>query len=334
MSHPPASVVIPCHSERGWDELVLAARSVLAQRPAPVKVVVAVDHNEALFERATREIDGVVVVRNELPRGASGNRNSGIRHTDTELVALLDGDTYAHPGWLSGLLEPFSDPDVVGSGGAIRPDWGSRPRWFPDEFLWVVGASYAGLPTSRSPVRNVWSGSMAVRREVFDAVDGFRTDFGKVGDRSRPEDTDLCLRMSEASGGHWVYVPDAVIDHPVSPERSTLRFFLARCCNEGRAKVEMARLYPGRPSLGAEHGYMRSLPRAAFAGLADTLRGRGAARAAQSAAVAIGAVAAGVGAAVGLLSPVSPARRARPVPAQRPAPVAGPQRIQEELPQE
>src|SRR5439155_17283798 len=144
----------------------------------------------------------------------------GIRHTRTPLVALLDDDAYAHPGWLAGLVAPFVDPSVIGTGGAIEPEWEARqPFWLPNEFLWTVGGSWTGSRVPE-PTRNVWSASMAVRRDVFDAVGGFRAGFGKLGDRSRPEDTELCLRMSRHGGGQWIFVPDAVIGHPVPAERT------------------------------------------------------------------------------------------------------------------
>jgi GT2 family glycosyltransferase len=298
------SVVIPSYTEQRWPQLVRAVASALGQRPAPAEVVVVVDRNEALLARAGRELSGVTLLANRYERGVSGNRNTGVRHTRTPVVALLDDDAYACPGWLRGLTEPFADPAVVGTGGAIEPAWERpRPAWFPDEFLWAVGGSYTGLPAQTGPVRNVWSASMAVRRDVFDSVGGFRLGFGKVGDRRAPEDTDLCLRMSEVGGGHWVYVPHARIEHPVPPERTRLRFFLGRCYQEGRGKVAMARLNTGRESLSSERGYLtRTLPRAVGRGLAGTMRGRGVAHAARAAAVVAGVGAAAAGGMVELVA--------------------------------
>jgi glucosyl-dolichyl phosphate glucuronosyltransferase len=321
------SVVIPCHSDERRARLVAAVESVLAQRPAPAEVVVSVDHNDSLREFAAGALPGVAaaqlvgaapgqrltVLANRYDRGVSGNRNTGVQHTTTPLVALLDDDACAAAGWLAGLTAPFDDPAVVGTGGTIVPDWESpRPAWFPDEFLWAVGGSYPGLPDVPAPVRNVWSASMAVRREAFDAVGGFRVGFGKLGDRARPEDTDLCLRMSKATGGHWVFVPGARISHPVPTSRTTLRFFLARCFNEGKGKIELGRLNDGRDSLGSERDYLsRTLPRAVTRGLADAARGRGLAHAARAAVVVAGAAAAGAGGVAELLRP----RRAVTLPA-------------------
>jgi GT2 family glycosyltransferase len=216
------------------------------------------------------------VLENRFEQGASGTRNTGAWHTTTALVAFLDGDITAGPQWLGQLVAPFDDPSVVGTGGAIAAAWErSRPRWMPDELLWAVGASYTGMPTTTAPVRNVWSASMAVRRERFAAVGGFREGFGKVGARNRPEDTDLCLRMS-AGRGRWMYVPEAVVEHAVPAERSTFRFLLRRCYAEGRGKVQMARLLQGNRSLGTERSYLtRTLPRAVLRGVSGAVGVRG-----------------------------------------------------------
>jgi glucosyl-dolichyl phosphate glucuronosyltransferase len=287
-------VVIPCHTEQRWPQLSAAVASVLAQRPRPAEVVVVVDHNEALYERASRLLRGVTVLRNRYPqKGVSGTRNTGAFHLDTEVIALLDDDAYAHPGWLAALTAPFADPAVCGTGGAIEPAWETdRPQWVPDEFLWAWGGSYTGMPVTTGPVRNVWSASMAVRRDAFAAVGGFRVGFGKVGDRARPEDTDLCLRM----GGRWIFVPEARIDHPVPADKATFGYFLTRCYHEGRGKVELARLNRGRRSLGSESAYLRrTLPAGVRRGLGEALRGRGIAGAVRAGTIVVGAAAAAYG---------------------------------------
>jgi hypothetical protein len=110
---------------------------------------------------------------------------------------------------------------------------------------------------------------MIVRREAFAAVGGFRTGFGKIGAQSRPEDTDLCIRM-QAAGGTWLFQPAAVVGHHVPQDRSSYEFFVRRCYHEGRGKAELARLLPNPGSaLSEETDYVRRvLPR----GLARHLR--------------------------------------------------------------
>jgi GT2 family glycosyltransferase len=294
------SIVIPTHSEQRWTSLVRTVNSAKAQGHTAAEIVVVVDHNSALYRRARRDLAGVTVLENVYAQGVSGNRNTGAFHTRTPLIAFLDDDTQACSNWLENLLAPFADPTVVGTGGGIDPDWeGERPRWMPDEFLWAVGGSYTGMPTVTSPIRNVWSASMIVRRDVFMAVGGFRTGFGKLGSQNRPEDTELCLRMSRAGGGQWMYVPDAIIRHEVPADRSTFSFFIRRCYAEGRGKVQMSGLHTGQDNLVAERDYLRrTLPRAVARNLADAARGRGVSHALRAGTVLAGIAAAGYGGAV------------------------------------
>ena len=295
-ARPAVSIVIPTHSEKRWHQLVRIVASARSQTYDVAEVVVVVDHNPALYRRARRDLVGVTVLENLYAQGVSGNRNTGAFHTGTELVAFLDDDTMAERDWLARLVTPFTDATVVGAGGGIQPAWAAaRPRWLPDEFLWAVGGSYTGMPTTTAPIRNVFSASMVVRRETFLKVGGFRTGFGKLGDQNRPEDTELCLRMSALAGGHWMYVPGAVIRHEVPASRSTFGFFLRRCYAEGRGKVAMAGLLDGSASLGSERDYLRSLPGAVLRNLVAATRGHGAHHALKAGGVLAGVAAAGVG---------------------------------------
>jgi GT2 family glycosyltransferase len=301
--HPAVSIVIPTHSDKRWHQLVRVVAAARSQTYETAEVVVVVDHNPALYRRARRDLVGATVLENLYTQGVSGNRNTGAFHTKTPLIAFLDDDVVAEETWLAQLVAPFSDPSVVGAGGGISPLWeGRRPRWMPDEFLWAVGGSYTGMPTVTSPVRNVWSASMLVRRDAFVKVGGFRTGFGKLGEQNRPEDTELCLRMSEAGGGHWMYVPSAVIRHEVPASRATFGFFLRRCYAEGRGKVQMAGLHQGGESLGAERDYLRSLPRAVARDIAAASRGRGVSHALRAGSVLAGVAAAGFGGALETIS--------------------------------
>jgi glucosyl-dolichyl phosphate glucuronosyltransferase len=260
-----ATLVIACHSEERFEQLLVAIDSARHQAPSPDQVIIAVDNNPSLCDRLRCELQGIEIVDHRGARGASAARNAGAARARNPYLVFLDDDVRAHPGWLHELLAPFEDPCVIGTGGMTLPAWqGARPAWFPDEFGWVVGASHAGLPTELAEVRNVWAENMAVRRSAFEAVGGFRDGFGKVGSRSRPEDTDLCIRIGASSPrSWWAYVPTAVVDHAVPHARSTFAFFLRRCYSEGAGKVEMSAHLGDQRDLDDERSYlMRTLPSA------------------------------------------------------------------------
>jgi len=288
-------VVIACYTEDRWELTLRAISSAQDQSHAADRILVVVDYNEILSTRLRVQFDDIIVLDNYLERGVSGARNSAVARVETPVVAFLDDDATARGDWLERLVAPFDNPLVVGTGGAIEPAWEQPPPpWFPPEFAWVVGGTYRGLPTKQEPIRNVWSGNMAIRRSVFNQVGGFRRGFGKVGGVARPEDTDVCIRMGKVfDGGHWVFVPDALVDHFVPVHRESIQFFLRRCHNEGRGKIELSSLLGSRDDLGPEREYIRSVvPR----GIRDQLRASLQTRKAEPLVVA-GAMLLGLGAA-------------------------------------
>jgi glucosyl-dolichyl phosphate glucuronosyltransferase len=305
---PTVSVVIAAFSSERWEWLREAVASVAAQASPALETIVVIDHNPDLLARARREL-GDVVIPNAGARGASGARNTGVAHSRGEVVAFLDDDAAATRGWLGRLRAHFADPGVVGVGGRLDPLWATaRPRWFPGEFGWTIGVSYTGMPERTARVRNVWASNMAVRRAAFAAAGGFREDFGKVGTVSRPEDTDLCMRVTD---GAWVYDPACSVSHRVPAQRTRFRYFLVRCYNEGRGKAGLAALNGAGTSTSEERGYAtRVLPRAILRSLGEALRGDGAG-VLRGAAIIAGLAVAAAGFAVGGTS-AALSRAARP----------------------
>jgi glycosyltransferase involved in cell wall biosynthesis len=273
---PTVSVVIAAFAMERWNNLQEAVASVRAQTIWVLETTVVIDHNATLLDRAKRELPDIIVIPNVGSRGASGARNSGVAASHGEVVAFLDDDAVASANWLESLLRHFVDPHVVGVGGKMIPLWsGSRPRWFPHEFDWTVGASYRGMPEQAAQVRNVWGCNMAISRHVFDRIGGFREGLSKVGARSRPEDTDLCLRAAAAQPkGTWIYEPNGVAGHRVPLKRTTFGYFLYRCLLEGWGKAALAALNGTGKSTSAEWLYThRVLPKGIARGLRDTVSG-------------------------------------------------------------
>jgi glycosyl transferase family 2 len=280
---PTASVVICAYTQERWEWLKAAVASALDQTPRPVEVIVVVDHNPALAQLAHEQLPSVSVVQNAAERGLSGARNTGVAASHGEVVAFLDDDAAAEPGWLAGLLAPFDDADVMASGGVVEPIWHSaRPGWFPAEFDWVIGCSFRGQSAGED-VRNPLGASMAIRRRVFQSIGGFHAAIGRVGTRPvGDEETELGVRIrSRWPMARVVMRDDSVARHHVPETRATVRYFLARCWAEGRSKAILAGLSGGR-ALDTEREYTRrALPRGVKRNLRELLAGDtwGAARA-------------------------------------------------------
>jgi glycosyltransferase involved in cell wall biosynthesis len=257
--YPTASVVICAFDMRRWTNLQQATDAVRAQSIRPVEAILVVDNNPELLALARAEMPDLTVIPNARAAGSSGARNTGAAASQGEIIVFLDDDIVADSAWLETALAHFTRPEVIGVGGVARPLWQhSCPAWLPPEFYWVVGVSYAGMPEHVGPVRNVWSSNMAVRRAVFEKAGGFREELAKVAGRSRPDDTDLCLRAAVAQeSGVWIYEPAALASHWVPDERAVFKYFVYRCYNEGVGKGALAAFNGLRVSTSVERRYIR-----------------------------------------------------------------------------
>jgi len=293
------SVVICAHLEERLADTIAAVNSVRRQSLAPAEIVVVADHNPGLRRRLSAALPDVTVVENQEARGLSGGRNTGIAMTRGDIVAFLDDDAVADPGWLKFFADSYCDPAVAGVGGLTLPSWDTRrPSWFPAEFDWVVGCSYVGMPASPAPVRNLLGGNASYRREVFGVVGGFRAGIGRSAGK-RPlgcEETELCIRLRQRLPGSVLLFDNrAVIWHKVPAARSRFSYFLSRCYAEGLSKAMVTRSVGVRDGLSAERSYSsRTLPAGVARGIAAALAGD-VAGLGRSAAIVAGLAAAGAG---------------------------------------
>ncbi|MGW8951321.1 glycosyltransferase family 2 protein [Streptomyces sp. NPDC055709] len=285
--HRTFSVVICVYTEDRWQDILAAVESVRAQSLPALEALLVVDHNPALLNRLTEEFtefrtrgEEVRVLANAGPRGLSAGRNTGIAAARGEFVAFLDDDAVAERDWLRYFAESYDDPRVMAVGGRTQPAWasGRRPAWFPEEFDWVVGCTYRGLPHGRVPVRNVLGGNASFRRIAFDATGGFATGIGRDGDK-RPlgcEETELCIRLGRALPDAVLLIDDrAVIHHKVPAGRERFRYFRTRTYAEGLSKALVSHSVGSAKGLETERRYTtRVLPAGVARGLRDALLGR------------------------------------------------------------
>ena len=291
---PTTSVVVCAYTLDRWELLSAAVRAAALQAHRPCEVLLVVDHNDPLAERARDELAdaGITVVENRHARGLSGARNTGVEDARGEIVAFLDDDAVPEPGWLGTLVAPFADPSVAATGGVARPAWSQgRPAWFPREFDWVVGCSYEGQPPGVADIRNPLGCNMAFRRTALTAVDGFRSDVGRIGGRPLGcEETELCIRLRQATPtARIVSVPGAVVDHFVTPERHRFTYFRRRCYAEGISKAVVTEAVGAGDGLSSERTYVtRALPRGLVHGLRASVDDRTFDGATRSAAIVAG----------------------------------------------
>jgi glycosyltransferase involved in cell wall biosynthesis len=271
------TVAICVYTSERWPTLRCAIDMCRNQMHSEDELLVVVDYNDSLLTRCIEALDDCRVIPNNRRRGLSGARNTAICAARKAVLVFLDDDAVPLDGWLDAIRAPYADNRVCGVGGRAEPRWhGSRPNWFPEEFLWVIGCSYLGLPTEAHPVRNLIGANMSFRRTVFEQVGHFVETMGRI--RSRPlgcEETEFSIRLTQINhNAVLMYDPSAKVEHYVSQRRCSMRYFVNRCWAEGLSKAQVTRRVGRSSALRSERDYtMRVLPRGIWRGITDSLNG-------------------------------------------------------------
>ena len=247
----------------------LVGRGILHPRPDPrsgphnVTVVVPAYGRPDALARCLRRLRGldVIVVDDATPqphqlrdiavaagarylrlpenRGPAAARNAGLVEVSTALVAFVDSDCQAEPGWLDHLVPHFDDPRVAVVAPRVVSGAGDESA------LSRFERASAALDMGRHPalVRPgarlgfVPSATLVIRREVLwqRAFD----DKLRLG-----EDVDLVWRLAD-QGHHVRYEPRAVVLHE---PRGSVRQWAVRLFEYGTSAVELEARHPGRLS--------------------------------------------------------------------------------------
>jgi glucosyl-dolichyl phosphate glucuronosyltransferase len=170
----------------------------------------------------------------EKTPGLSNARNVATREAAAPLIAFMDDDAVATPGWLEKLLAVFDafGPPCQVIGGRVDPIWGApQPAWLPDSMLGNVSVvNWGGKDRFAAKGEWVAGTNIAFRVEALNAAGGFAVNLGRTrGGQSllSNDETDVIDRMI-AKGGKLVYSPDAAVGHLVPSERLTQAWFRRR----------------------------------------------------------------------------------------------------------
>ncbi|MCW5891456.1 MAG: glycosyltransferase family 2 protein [bacterium] len=242
MSVPRATVVVCTHDRA--DVLATAVTHAHAQARALGAEVLVVDNastdgTPALLADLGRRLGAGLRSVHEPELGLSAARNRGLAEARGAVVVYLDDDAVPRPGWLAALLAGFDDPDVVAAGGRIVLRFpGAAPAWL-DPTLHGQLSAYDQGPAAH-PIRYgqadyPYGANIAFRADAARARGGFSRLVGPRGRHQLVHDeTDLCYRLEHA-GGTILYLPDAVVDHVVLPERISPAWMLRRASTGGQS---------------------------------------------------------------------------------------------------
>ena len=256
------SVVVCTYTMDRYDVFTEAVESALTQTYEPLEVVLVIDGNPEVYDRAVADFgdrENVVVHDNEENRGISFSRTKGAELASGEIVAFIDDDGVAEADWIATHVETYEETDAVAVAGYVAPNWVTdKPDFFPAEFYWLVGCTEKGFAEDGEEIRNGYGSNVSYRRDVFLDVGGYDVNTGRKGDRHvQAHEAPVGIRIREAYGRGVIYVEDAVVHHTLFDYRGEFRWLVFRSFWQGFSKRVMELLYPG--AQGNESAFLKDL---------------------------------------------------------------------------
>ncbi|MHB8491135.1 MAG: glycosyltransferase family 2 protein [Solirubrobacteraceae bacterium] len=243
MSAPQIAIVVPTRNRAPYLDVALA--SLRRQQPVLESELLVVDDGSSDATPQVLAAHGVRFVRHERGLGLNAARNAGLRATSAPLVAFVDDDIVAPPGWLAALLDGARrHPTADAFGGPIEAHFeGREPRGCGREKPPITTLD---LGANDRDVDMVWGANMAIRRATLERVGPFDEAIADHGDEE-----DWLLRL-RGSGGRVVYLAAAGLEHRRSGSDSHLRSLARAAYSRGRAARRSDERRMRAPGLPAE----------------------------------------------------------------------------------
>ncbi len=245
MSSIKLSLIIATYNRAS--RLMRTLESLTAQTlPAELWEVVVVNNNssddtlERFAEFAAAHPDMNARIFTETKQGVSHARNRAIRESQGEYIAVIDDDETVNDGFLKEYFDFFeSHPHVAAVGGRILPEYETTPpKWLsPYTARPIVGTLDLGekaVPFGRG--KFFGGGNMGLRRTAVEKYGVFDPALGRTGTSLMAgEEKELFYRLRDA-GEQIYYLPNAIINHIIPPERLTRDYFTRLCSLIGRSE--------------------------------------------------------------------------------------------------
>jgi len=136
--------------------------------------------------------------------GPATARNRGALEAHGTILLFTDDDCVPMPDWLSAMLAPFHDPEVVGAKGVYR----THQKQLAARFVQIEYEDRYRLMAGLSNIDFIDTYSAAFLRDRFLEMKGYDTSFPVAC----AEDIELSYRMS-ARGWKMKFVPSAIVYH-------------------------------------------------------------------------------------------------------------------------
>lgn len=225
------SAIICTHNREKY--LGAAIDSLLAQ-DFPDYEIIVVDNASSDRTREIVQARPSVKYVYEPITGLSVARNTGAKSATSQILAYLDDDAVASPNWLSVLYAAYqSNEKLAIAGGKVTLIWPEGiipPAWLSDDLAGNLGAYNLGdkIVYIDRPGLTPRGLNYSIRRKFLEEIGGFDINLGRVGKKLLSNEELLMTEQALNRGWQVAYIPEALVQHNVSPERINRQWFLSR----------------------------------------------------------------------------------------------------------
>ncbi len=247
MGNVKVSVIVCTYSPNMFEHFIECVESLLKQTYDDIEIVCIVDGNREYFEMIERSDlireHEVKLFLNDRNLGLLESRNRGAKLASGDIVAFIDDDAIADKRWIEELVKVYEEYDALAVGGRMEPLWlAKKPKWFPEEFYWLIGVNYiGGFPDEITEVRNTFGSNLSFRRDIFLELGGFNVRVGGIKGKRMLQggETELCERMRRRYRKGVMYNPNAIVYHKIFEKRTKISFLIQRAFWQGYSKAVM-----------------------------------------------------------------------------------------------
>lgn len=244
-----------------FSDTVMCINSLINQDYEDKEILLVMDKNDRLYDMFISSLPKSINIIINTQQGLSEARNLGIRSATGDIIVFIDDDATADKYYTSNLIKNYDDEMVIGVYGKIFPN--GKPS-YPEELYWLGGFTNKGFSEERCEVRNGYGCNMSFRRDIFDKVGLFNSNFGRIGKKlSTCEETEFSIKaLNILNGSKIIYDPSVIVHHKVHEYRQTLKYMIKRSFSEGIAKARISELCKnntGNDALSTENTYLTYL---------------------------------------------------------------------------
>jgi glycosyltransferase involved in cell wall biosynthesis len=202
IENKPISIIIPTFN--GATRILHCLDALVPQASGRgVEILVVNDGSTDNTAEVVERYPGVRLI-NQANAGPAAARNRGALEARGSIIVFTDDDCVPAPNWLTTMIAPFIDPELVGAKGAYL----THQESVTARFVQIEYEDRYRMMAGLSRIDFVDTYSAAFRRDHFLEMNGYDTSFTSAC----AEDIELSYRMS-SRGWKMIFVPEAIVYH-------------------------------------------------------------------------------------------------------------------------